>query len=88
MRYPLKPRDFADLPDDELVEHREFLNGKDGRGYIPFSPSTMKSRLRAGTFPKPSIRAEGGRASLWRVKDIKTFKRRYDVERLESGVSV
>jgi hypothetical protein len=87
MRFPLKMGDFAELPVDELVQHREFLNGGDRRGYIPFSLATMKNKIAAGSFPPPVVPSGGGAPSLWRAGDVQKWKLGFDRERLNGAAA-
>ena len=83
MRFPLRLADFAELPATELVQHREFLNGGDRRGFVPFSLGTMKTKIAAGSFPPPIVPSDGGAPSLWWAGDVQKWKLGFDRDRLK-----
>lgn len=67
---------FDQLPDDAFIRQRDLAppSLKDGPGILPFTAQTLFRRVRAGTFPAP-IRLTGGRATAWRVRDVREWLR-------------
>jgi hypothetical protein len=87
MRLPLRQAEIAELPATELVQHREFLNGGDRRGFIPFNRSSLKGKIAAVNFPQPIVPSGGGAPSLWRAGDVQKWKLGVDRERLNGAAA-
>jgi prophage regulatory protein len=61
--------DFNRLPDDALIRLTLLISW----GLIPFSPSTLWRKVRAGEFPAP-VKVSAG-VTAWRVGELRSWQR-------------